>query len=120
MPRLVFRTRGSFTGRLDHDVVGVFDPHQRLAAPVPAIDEVADGSDQAGNAREVATADRWRVMIAKNTSTRGSSNSPRSGVKCRWTLRMPGEPGLDAGMGVGAVVVEHQMQLPPGRPSPPA
>jgi hypothetical protein len=39
---LVFRTRGSFTGRLDHDVVGVFDPHKRLAALVPAIDEAAD------------------------------------------------------------------------------
>src|SRR5206468_8880029 len=61
----------------------------------------------------------WRVMIAKNTSTRfiqladqvHPARRGRGAVQLH--PRMPGQPGLDRGMGMGAVVVQHQVELPP-------
>jgi hypothetical protein len=66
----MFRGRGSFAGRLDHAVIGIFDPRKRLAALLPAIDEAADGSDQITGPWEATRRIAWRVIIEKNTSRR--------------------------------------------------
>ena len=52
----------------------------------------------------------WRVMIPKNTSTR-LSQDPEVGVKCSVT-RGFFAAGLDLGVLVGVVVVDHDVQLP--------
>ena len=52
----------------------------------------------------------WRVMMPKNTSTR-LSQEPEVGVKCSVIRGLLRQPGLDVGVLVGVVVVEHDVQL---------
>jgi hypothetical protein len=52
-------------------------------------------------------------MIPKKISTR-FSHDPEVGVKCSWIRGSCGQPGLDRWMFVGAVVVQHDVQLAPG------
>lgn len=52
----------------------------------------------------------WRVMIPKKVWTM-FSQEPEVGVKCSWIRLCRGEPVPHCGMLVGAVVVQHEVQL---------
>src|SRR3981189_172425 len=57
---------------------------------------------------------RWRVSLEKKPSTALSQGAGLRGEGER-PARMPGEPGFDLGMFVGAVIVEDGMDQFPGR-----
>jgi len=88
------------------------DPQKRLAALVRPSTKRRVAATRSPTLAKLPRRIARRVMMETNTSTRFIQLA-EVGVKCRGTRGMLGEPGLGREMGVGAVVVEHHMQLPP-------
>src|SRR6266498_5913420 len=103
------RSRWSWPG-LGQDRLGCPGPRERLATMVPGVDEDPDRLHQIGDAGEGAAADRLASDDPKEDldqvhPTRRGRGEVQSDP---WVAR---QPRPDPRMPVGAVVVEHDVQL---------
>src|SRR3954451_9982350 len=90
---LVSRVRSGFTVRFRDDCVGVFGPHERLAAFVPAIDEGGDRLDQLPDGTERPAADGLPGDDPEEDLDEVQPR-PRGRGEVQGDPRVPRQPGL--------------------------
>jgi hypothetical protein len=86
-----------------------------VAAVVPAVDEATDRGDEVFDASEAAAADGLASDDAEEDLDHVEPGS-RGGLKFRVIPSVVFQPGAHRGVFVGAVVVQHDVQLLWGRP----